>query len=65
MSPNGVQFASGSSDKKVKIWDFSNRVCVHTFESHTDQVWAVDYNEDGTKLASVSDDKSLVIYSTT
>lgn len=27
-----------SSDKQVKIWDMRRRECVHTFDSHTDQV---------------------------
>lgn len=51
-----------SSDKRVKIWDFTQRVCIHTLENHSDQVWGVAYNEDGTKLVSVGDDRNMIIY---
>lgn len=36
---------------------------MHTFEGHTEQVWGVAYNEDGTRLVSVGDDRSMIIYS--
>lgn len=36
--PDGNHFATGSSDKKVKIWSLPARQCIHTFDDHTDQV---------------------------
>ncbi|OZJ02963.1 hypothetical protein BZG36_04519 [Bifiguratus adelaidae] len=57
------QIASGSSDKKCKIWDLGMRTCLETMDAHEDQVWAVAYNPNGTKIVTASDDKSLRWYS--
>ena len=46
----------------VKIWDGTANQCVHTFDDHVDQVWGVAYNNDGSKLVSVSEDKSIHLY---
>jgi WD repeat-containing protein 61 len=63
-SNNKLLFQScfSSSDKTVKIWDLNTHECVHTFTDHTDQVWACKYNYDGSRLVSVSDDCSIIIY---
>lgn len=34
----------------------------HTFEDHSDQVWGVAYNEDGTRLATAGDDGNVFVY---
>lgn len=61
--PGGGAFASGGSDARVKLWDLHTRTCVQTLSSdHTDQVWGVSFNSTGTHLASVADDKRLVVY---
>eukprot|EP00727_Mastigamoeba_balamuthi_P005640 m51a1_g1696 putative wd repeat-containing protein 61 (309) ;mRNA; r:481262-482613 len=57
-------FATGSSDKTVRIWDVGQKTPAYTFSEHKDQVWGVAFNDDGTQLASVSDDASLIVYNT-
>jgi WD repeat-containing protein 61 len=61
-APDNNTFISSSSDRTVKVWDMKERVCVHTYSAHTDQVWACRYNEDATRVVSVSDDKNINIY---
>jgi len=61
-NPNGNTFATGSSDKTVKIWDIGKRQCLHTFTENEDQVWSVCYNSTGNQLVSASDDKSLCVF---
>jgi WD repeat-containing protein 61 len=61
--PGGAAFATSSSDARVRLWDLSTRTCVQTMGEHTDQVWALAFNADGTRLASGGDDKLLTVYS--
>jgi WD repeat-containing protein 61 len=51
-----------SSDKKVKIWDMTSSECIQTFSNHANQVTGVRYDPNGARLASVSDDSSIVVY---
>lgn len=47
---------------QVKLWELSSRSLVQTLSEHTDQVWGVAFSSDGSRLASVGDDKQLVLY---
>ncbi|KAK7579630.1 hypothetical protein V9T40_000259 [Parthenolecanium corni] len=66
-SPDSKYFVSASSDNTVKVWELLPTElqvsCLHTFKEHADQVWCVKYNKSGTNIVSVSDDKSINIYS--
>jgi WD40 repeat protein len=62
MSPSGNQIASGGSDRRVKLWDWRTRECLHTFEGHRDSIWSLAYSPDGKNLASVGDDAALQFY---
>jgi WD repeat-containing protein 61 len=48
---------------QVKLWELSSRSLVQTISEHTDQVWSCAFSSDGSRLASVGDDKQLVVYS--
>ena len=37
-APDKQHFVSSSSDHTVKVWDFAQRNCIHTFKDHHEQV---------------------------
>ena len=57
--PNG-NFASGSSDKVIRIWEDSGN-CVAALTGHTDPVSCLACLDDGT-LVSGSDDKTIRLW---
>jgi WD repeat-containing protein 61 len=61
--PGGAAFATSSSDARVRLFDLATRACVQTVNDHTDQVWALAFSGDGSRLASGGDDKALNFYS--
>jgi WD40 repeat protein len=58
-SPCGKYVATGSSDRKLKVWDRKLREQVFTSSEHTDSVWGVAYVADGKRIVSVADDASI------
>lgn len=62
--PDSRRFITAGADMKINVWDVSMRDCVHTFDgSHSDMVWGVACNKEGTFLASCGDDGKMVFYS--
>eukprot|EP00898_Chlorokybus_atmophyticus_P005429 jgi/Chlat1/5888/Chrsp4S09093 len=53
---------TGSSDRSVRLWDLTTRTCEHVAKEHADHVWGVAFSGDERRAASVSDDKSVVVY---
>jgi ankyrin repeat protein/WD40 repeat protein len=58
-SSDGKYFISGSSDKTIKLWDFSSRKEIRTFKGHFAPVKAVSFSADGKKLFSFSEDFTI------
>jgi len=54
---------SAGADGTVRLWDLSINAHVLTFSEHHGQCWGVALNDDGSQIASVGDDKSLIVYS--
>jgi WD40 repeat protein len=50
-------------DNTLKIWIAQTGQCVSTLNGHSGYVTSVAWNNDGTKLASGSDDETVRIWS--
>lgn len=54
--------ATSSNDLTVKVWDVEQGKVVIDVNGHTDIIHSVDWNYDGSQIASVCRDKKLRIY---
>ena len=54
--PKGTHLATSGGDHTIKLWDFVNACCTHTFAEHTQAVWNVDVHDTGDFLLSASMD---------
>ena len=61
-SPDGSQFATGSADRTIKLWDVSTQGNTATLIGHTGIVNSVAYSSDGTLLASASSDNTIRLW---
>ncbi len=59
-SPDGTMIASGSEDKKVRLWNLASGNVMGELAVHDDTVMAVAFNHNGSLLASVGE-KSVVV----
>jgi WD40 repeat protein len=62
--PNGKQFASGSADQTIKLFDAADGAVVRTLEGHTGHVLDLAAGGDGSFLASASADRSVKLWET-
>jgi len=57
MDPNNEFFASGSSDRTIKLWDLVTGQCKVTFTGHINTVRGLSLSERHPYMFSVGEDK--------
>ncbi len=61
-SPDGRTLASGSWDRRIKLWDAATGREIRTFTGHTGWVRSVAFSPDGRTLASGSWDRTVKLW---
>ena len=61
MSADGTKVVGGDHKRNVKVWDAASKELQHEHGHHKNFVVGVCFTADGSGVASVSDDHSLVV----
>lgn len=61
-SPDGTRFASGGTDRTVRIWDSATGTALRVLRAHRGTVLALTWSPDGQTLASVGTDHALLAW---
>ncbi len=61
-SPNGRWIAATLTPVTVAVWNASTFARVHELRGHNGQVWDIEFNRDGTRLATASADDSVRVW---
>jgi len=64
ISPDGQMLATGSSDKKVILWNVATGNQLRQLVGHSDRVISLDFSSNGTMLASGSEDNYVILWNT-
>jgi len=62
LAPNNQLLAAASGDRKLHLIDLRQNRVTQSIGSHSDWVHAVDWSEDGSRLASASRDKTAKVF---
>lgn len=62
VDPAGRFILSASSDRTIRIWDFSTGKELESLLGHSREIWSLAVSGDGTLAASVSDDRCLIVW---
>ncbi|MBN4003468.1 TIR domain-containing protein [Nostoc sp. LPT] len=59
-----ITFACGGEDNTIRIWNYHDRsdIPIHKLLKHTDWVWSVAFNKDGTLIASGGEDNKIFLW---
>lgn len=60
-SANSI-LASASFDKTVKVWNIETSNCINTYKDNKDNIYSLEWNFDGSQLATTGKDKTLRLY---
>lgn len=61
-SPHPDSFAVGYADGSIRLWSASSGSVLTTFNGHKKAVTALGFDEQGTRLASGSQDTDLIVW---
>ena len=62
IADDGNTMVSGSSDKKIRIWDLQHADPKQTFTGHQGLIRSVDISPDGSKILSASEDRTVRVW---
>lgn len=58
-TPDGNRFASGNSDRVVRIWDAKTKAILFALSGHTKEILSVEFSSDGKRLTSKSENETI------
>jgi WD40 repeat protein len=58
-SPDGRMLASGSADRRIRLWNTDTGKIIYTFDGHQESVTAIEFMPNGKILVSASADRTI------
>lgn len=59
-SPTGSRFASGGTDRVLRIWDARTKDMLFSLAGHTGKILSVEFSSDGKRLTSKSEQETII-----